>query len=117
MDKYDEIALNCFRYLDYRSFDEVDKLTMKEYRLLMKACEYKRVDKEYWVHLGAYLTVVAKAEKRVGRTKSKPVYNTFKKFYDYESALKKVKGDKPNDSRIERAFEFYKLKEEGKDVR
>mgnify|MGYP000063735901 CR=1 FL=1 len=33
---YKEIALNCFRYLDFKNFDQVDLLSFAEYELLMK---------------------------------------------------------------------------------
>nr|DAN73936.1 MAG TPA: hypothetical protein [Caudoviricetes sp.] len=44
------------------------------------------VDEDYRAHQQAYLTVVAKAEKKSG----KPVYKTFKSFFDYEEAIKKA---------------------------
>ena len=33
---YKEIALNCFRYLDFKIFDRVDLLSFAEYELLVK---------------------------------------------------------------------------------
>ena len=42
----------------------------------------------------AYLNFAVKAEKKVGKHKSKPVYETFKSFYNYEEELKKPKGKK-----------------------
>lgn len=87
--------MNCFRYLDFKSFAEVDQLTIPEYRLLMEAVKLKQVDMDYRNHLQAYLNFVVKAQKKAGKGKSKPVYNTFKKFYDYakEQAKAKEKGN------------------------
>lgn len=83
--------MNCFRYLDFKSFAEVDRLTIPEYNLLMEAVRLKQIDKDYRNHLQAFLNFVVKAEKKAGKNKSKPVYSTFQKFYDYEKELAKVK--------------------------
>ena len=57
---YREIALNCFRYLDFKSFEEVDRLTIPEYELLMEAVQLKWVDADYRNHLQAFLRVEVK---------------------------------------------------------
>lgn len=89
-DEYQEIALNCFRYLDFKSFAEVDRLTIPEYELLMKAAKLKQVDMDYRAHMLAYLIFAVKAEKKSGKNKTTPVYRRFKKFYDYEKEIDKV---------------------------
>ena len=73
-----------------KSFAEVNQLTIPEYNLLMKAATLKEIDKDYRNHLQAFLNVKAKAQKKAGKNKTRPVYNTFKKFYNYENALKSV---------------------------
>lgn len=83
--------MNCFRYLDFKSFAEVDRLTIPEYTLLMEAVRLKQVDMDYRNHLQAFLNFAVKAEKKTGKNKSKPVYTKFKRFYDYEKELKKVR--------------------------
>ena len=80
--------MNCFRYLGFKGFAEVDRLTIPEYELLMEAERLKQIDMDYRCHLLAWLTFAAKAEKKSGK-KTVPVYREFKKFYDYEKALKK----------------------------
>lgn len=87
---YEQIALNCFRYLDFKSFAEVDKLTMPEYDLLMQAVDLKMIDEELRIHKQSYLNHVATATKVVGK-KEIPVYSSFEKFFDYKSELKQVK--------------------------
>lgn len=82
--------MNCFRYLDYKSFAEVDRITIPEYELLMEAVRLKQVDMDYRNHLQAYLNFVVKAEKKAGKGKSKPVFSTFKKFFDYKKELAKA---------------------------
>lgn len=105
---YREIALNCFRYLDYKSFDEVDRLTIPEYQLLMEAVRLKQVDMDYRNHLQAYLNFVVKAEKKTGKNKSKPVYSKFKRFYDYEKELAKVTNKGGEKSRFSGIGKFLK---------
>lgn len=68
----------------------MDRLTIPEYNLLMKAHELKEIDKDYRCHLEAFLNFAVKAEKKAGKNKSKPVYRKFKHFYDYEAEQKKV---------------------------
>ena len=99
-DLYREIALNCFRYLDFKSFAEVDRLTIPEYRLLMEAVRLKQFDLDYRNHLQAYLNFSVKAEKKTGKNKSKPVYSKFKKFFDYEKELEKIKNKGGEKSRF-----------------
>ena len=57
----------------------------------MEAVRLKQVDKDYRNHLQAFLNFAVKAEKKTGRNKSKPVYAKFKKFYDYEKEIAKIK--------------------------
>lgn len=60
---------------------------MREYNILSEAYALKYVDKERDLHELAYLTFSATATKKSG----KPVYKTFKKFFDYDKELEKVK--------------------------
>lgn len=77
--------------MDYKSFAEVDRLTIPEYEMLMEAVRLKQVDLDYRNHLQAYLNFVVKAEKKAGKNKTKPVFSNFKKFFDYEKALENAK--------------------------
>ena len=69
----------------------MDRLTIPEYRLLMEAVRLKQVDHDYRNHLQAFLNFAVKAEKKTGKNKSKPVYSRFKKFFDYEKEINKIK--------------------------
>ena len=82
--------MNCFRYLDYKSYAEVDRLTIPEYSQLLEAIHLKQVDMDYRNHLQAYLNFAVKAEKKVSKNRSRPVYSKFKRFYDYEAEVKKA---------------------------
>lgn len=67
----------------------MDRLTIPEYNLLLKAVQLKQVDMDYRNHLQAFLNFAVKAEKKAGK-RSKPVYSKFKKFYDYEKELAEI---------------------------
>lgn len=82
--------MNCFRYLDFKSFDQVDQLTIPQYTLMMKAAMLKQVDLDYRNHLQAWLTFAAKAEQKAGRGKTRPVYTTFQKFFNYKDSVANV---------------------------
>lgn len=74
----------------------MDRLTIHEYNLQMKAEALKWVDHDYWVHKQAYLGFMVKASKGKHQT---PVYRRFDQFFDYEGAVKKVE-NKKEDSRF-----------------
>lgn len=83
--------MNCFRYFGFRSLEEVDRLTIKEYSLLCEAEKYRQLDKHKDIALGAWLSFLASAKKQVGK-RLKPVYPTFESFFDYSKELRKLKG-------------------------
>lgn len=107
-DLYPEIALNCFRYLDFKSFLEVDRLTIPEYRLLMQAVRLKQVDMDYRNHLQAFLNFAVKAKKKTGKNKSKPVFTKFKKFFDYEKEIEKAQKTDSEKSKLSGLGKFLK---------
>ena len=85
-DTYTEVATNCIRFLDL-SIEEIDRLTVPEYYLLMNAQELREIDKTGERHQVAWLTVSAGATRKDGR----PVYKKFKDFFDYEAEIRKAK--------------------------
>lgn len=93
--------------MDFKSFAEVDGLTIPEYRLLMEGVRLKQIDIDYRNHLQAFLNFSVKAEKKKGKYKTEPVYKNFKQFYDYEKEVEKV--TKPNNkSRFAGIGKFFK---------
>lgn len=100
--------MNCFRFLDFKGFAEVDRLTIPEYTLLMEAVRLKQVDMDYRNHLQAYLNFAVKAEKKTGKNKTRPVYGKFKRFYDYEKELEKAKDKDGKQSRFSGISKFLK---------
>lgn len=105
---YREAALSCFRFLGFTSFDQVDRLTIPEYNLLMQAVRLRQVDLDYRNHLQAFLSFAVQAEKRVGKHKSRPVYRTFRKFYDYDAELQKVLSDREPEERFAGLKQFLR---------
>lgn len=91
---YHEVAITCFRYFGFKSLEQVDRLTIPEYRLLCEAHNLRMVDMDYRQHWQAFLNYAVKAQKSAGKGKSKPVYNCFDKFFNYDKALKSVRKDK-----------------------
>ena len=63
---------------------------------------------DYRNHLQAFLNFAVKAEKKAGKNKSKPVYSKFKRFYNYEEELEKVKNNEKNTSRFSGIGKFFK---------
>ncbi|MED4083868.1 hypothetical protein P4637_03190 [Halalkalibacterium halodurans] len=94
---YEEILLNCFRYLDFDSLQDAETLTLREYKIRMKAYRLKRIDREYDMHLQAWLNHQVTATKESGK-KQVPVFKKFKNFYDYEARVNEVK--KPTEVKL-----------------
>lgn len=86
--------MNCFRYLGFKSLAEVDRLTIPEYELLMEAYQLNQVDEDRKIHWQAFLNFAVQAKKKAGKHKTRPVYNSFGKFYDYEKELTNVRKKK-----------------------
>ena len=68
----------------------MDRITIREYNLLIEAFNLRQVDTDYRIHELAYLNYVASREKKSGKNKVKPVFSTFEKFFDYEKEVNKV---------------------------
>ena len=81
---------------------------MREYSLLMEAVKLKEVDQDYRNHLQAFLNFAVKAEKKVGKNKSAPVYKKFKQFFNYEAEIKKAGKKGEEKSRFSGVSKFLK---------
>ena len=94
--------------MNFKSFDEVDRLTIPEYELLMHSVKLKEVDRDYRNHLQAFLNYAVRAERKTGKYKSKPVYGKFKKFYNYEAEIKKASESGGSKSKFPGIGQFFK---------
>ena len=83
--------MNCFRYLGFTSFDQVDQLTIAQYEIMMEALELRMLDQNFYEHRQAFLNFAVQAEKKIGKGKTKPVYRSFQQFFDYDEELEKLK--------------------------
>lgn len=79
----------CFRYFDFKSFRDIDRLTIPEVNIMREALQYRLLDRQDDIHKIAYLTNVAGATKSVGK-RLIPVYAKYEDFFNYEEELKKV---------------------------
>lgn len=88
------MAINCFRYLGFTSFDQVDQLTIAQYEIMMDALDLRMLDQDLHEHRQAFLNFAVQAEKKAGKGKTRPVYRKFRQFFDYDTELKKIKSRK-----------------------
>lgn len=97
--------LNSFRYLDFRTIDAIDLMTLFEYKMLMKAYSLKSLDIDYKAHKQAWINQQVKASKEQGK-KTVPVYRNFKQFFDYEKMEQEILGTKTIKNKKEKPSEF-----------
>ena len=103
------MAINCFRYLGFTSFEQVDQLTIPQYEILMEAMELRMLDDSLREHRQAFLNLAVQAQKKAGKGKTRPVYRRFKQFFDYDRELAKVKNRrKKKESRFFRIGKLLK---------
>lgn len=88
---YRQVAKNCFRYFGFTSFEQVDRLTLAEYEIMMEALELRMLDESLHEHRQAFLNFAVKAEKKAGKGKTKPVYRRFQQFFDFDWELRKIR--------------------------
>lgn len=55
---------------------------------MMEALRLRNVDEDFKAHRQAWLNREVQAEKQIGN-KSKPVFETFNQFFDYEKSISK----------------------------
>lgn len=88
------MAVNCFRYFGFTSFDQVDSLTIAQYEIMVEALELRMLDESLHEHRQAFLNYAVQAEKPAGKGKTRPVYRKFRQFFDYDKELKNLKTKK-----------------------
>ncbi|MDD3503898.1 MAG: hypothetical protein PHD56_14245 [Anaerostipes sp.] len=86
------MAITCFRYFGFTDFDQVDKMTLAQFEIMAEAMKLREIDKDYRNHLQAFLNFRVRSKKRSGKNKERPFYSTFKKFYDYDSEIRRATG-------------------------
>lgn len=79
--------------MGYQSLSDIEEMTLYEYEIKMQAHNLAQVDKEFDMHLQAWLNHAVTATKEQGKN-TVPVYKNFKEFYDYDKRLKETEGTK-----------------------
>lgn len=83
--------------MDYKSLSDIEDTTLYEYEMKMQAHNLAEVDKQYNMHLQAWLNHQATATKEQGK-KQVPAFKKFEDFFDYKKRLKEV--EKPRKTGI-----------------
>lgn len=92
------------------SLDQVDALTVKEFDWLMEAERLRKVDRDFWLHRLAFQNFRVKDRKKSGKG-TRFVYNTFRKFFDYDAELKKMQ-ERPaaKETKLPGLYEYMRKK-------
>ena len=98
--------------MGFKSFDEVNRLTIAEYEILMKAAELREADLDFRLHMQAFLNIQAGAKKKAGKNKERLVYSRFDKFYDRKREVDRIMHPKKK-SRFEKIGEIIKRQKGG----
>lgn len=78
------IVINCMRYLDITDLDVINRMTIPEFELRMKAYQLRQLDKERDMYAQAWIYRMSKATKKSG----KPFYKNFGQFFNIEQFRK-----------------------------
>ncbi|WP_270284706.1 hypothetical protein, partial [Enterococcus faecalis] len=95
---YENILINCFRYLEITDLSEIERMTLYEYEVRLLAFQLKRLDHERDLYLQSWLNNQIKATK--GK-KSEPYYKEFNKFFNYEEREKLILGKSLIDEKVD----------------
>lgn len=80
------------RYLGVKSFDDIDRMTMPEYLMRIKAYRYEELDKQRDLHYLAFLNQAVQSTTGTGKSQELK-YNTFDKFFDYDKLARSIEGE------------------------
>lgn len=83
-------------------FAEIGRMTLYEYDMRMTAYQLKRVDREYELHLQAWLNWNVQATKKKGKHKRAPVFKSFRQFFDYRKRIRDVLEEENEGARLAR---------------
>lgn len=84
------------RYLEISDFLAINRMTIYEYELRLKAAELKRLDKSYDIHSQAWANQKSKALNNSGK---KSAYKSFKDFFNFEKQENEILGVSKKDTR------------------
>jgi len=96
-------VLNSIRYLGMNDFAEIGRMTLYEYDMRMTAYRLRQVDREYEIHLQAWLNWNVQAMKKKGKHKRVPVFKTFRQFFDHKKCIRDILEGESEEGRLARA--------------
>lgn len=109
------MILCSIRYLKLTNITDIERLTLREYRLLMKGHAFRMLDEEESLYIQAWLSREIGATKQVGKDKWEYVYKEFNQFFDREKREKQILKGGPQEtsepkSMLERIAAFRERK-------
>lgn len=81
-------------------FTEIDRMTLYEYDMRLKAYNLRHVDRDYEIHRQAWANWNVQAMKNQGKRKRVPVFRNFKQFFDYDEQLKAMMGNRGGSEKV-----------------
>lgn len=70
--------------------------------------ELRNIDEIMKIHLQSFLNNKAKAKKKTGKDKMKFVYSDFRKFFDYEKEIDKIRNKNRRSDLLSKVIEYKK---------
>ena len=98
-------------------FEEINRMTLYEYQIRMKAFRLRNLDEEYRIAMGAWMNHQAGATKKKGKNSYEAYFKQFKDFFDYEAKERQILyGEMPDvkkaDTPASRYMEYMRGKRE-----
>lgn len=92
---------------------EIQRMTLYEYQLRIKAWNLRRIDQEYFIAKQAWMNREIDAQRKKGKG-YEYVYKTFKKFFDYEKQERQIidGASKPASTVTSRWAEYLRKKKQ-----
>ncbi|CYU11936.1 phage protein [Streptococcus suis] len=84
--------INCVRFLNITDINEIGRMTLYEYDLLMTGKALQNIDTMHNIHQQAWLNRQVNATRKIGKNEVY-VYKKFGDFFDYEKAIRQVTGE------------------------
>ena len=107
-DFYDEIIITCLSLLGIKDMLSIERMTLREYDLRLRAWEKARIYRDYDIHLQAWCNALAQSTKQAGK-KTIPVYKTFTQFFDLNKRL----NEKPKENQQISRYKEFLMKKKG----
>lgn len=85
------MEISALRFFGFRNLNDVARITLEEFDKYAKAYKLRRLDEEYLISLQAFKNQEIQSTKGSGKN-TKPVYPSFKSFFDYEKQERMILG-------------------------